>query len=274
MFMGHDGYKMANNTEWYFTKYFDWVFMNNTIIKRKDYPRTCYIKTDYLDKYINDILSISNEFILVSGCSDYSPSVNFEQSYEKLIKMPNLIKYYTENNLSTNPKMRSLTVGLATHSIEYENKLLDIRNDISIKQDKIFVCFRNRYTNVCGNQFIERGSLTSIFCKNNIDIINYYNKLDQNNFLTLLSQYKWCFCPLGNGVDHSPKLLECLILKTIPICKKNINSYNLYSKYPIIWIDDFNTILTENDLKYPDNIDWDEIMYEFHHKYIYNSIIV
>ena len=78
---------------------------------------------------------------------------------------------------------------------------------------------------------------------------------------------------MGNGVDHSPKLLECLLLKTIPICKKNPHSYNLYNKYPVIWIDDFNTILTDTLLTYDYNINWDEIMNEFTHKYIYNKIM-
>ncbi len=112
IFMGHDGNKIQNNTEYYFTKYFDWVFMKDKIIKRNENPKTCYIKTDYLNKYINNILSIKNKFILVSGCSNYSPSINFKKLYEKIIKMPNLIKYYAENNLSSNPKMCSLTVGL------------------------------------------------------------------------------------------------------------------------------------------------------------------
>ena len=31
IFMGHNGNKMDNNTEYYFTKYFDWVFMKNKI---------------------------------------------------------------------------------------------------------------------------------------------------------------------------------------------------------------------------------------------------
>jgi hypothetical protein len=270
--MGHDGKKMINDTEYYFTNYFDWVFMNNIIIKKKNNPVTCYIKLDYLNKYINDILSIKNDFILVSGCSDFSPSVNFKESYEKIIKMPTLIKYYAENNLSSNPKMCSLTVGLATHSITYEKNLLYIRNNISNKKDKIFCCFRNINTNVCGKEFIERPFASKFIEKNNKKI-ELYNNIDNNKFLTLLSHCKWCFCPLGNGVDHSPKLLECLILKTIPICKKNFNSYNLYSKYPIIWIDDFNTFLKDSDLIYPSNINWDKIMNEFHHKYIFNSII-
>ena len=68
-----------------FHKAFDWVFMNNMIIKRVE-PNTCYIKTDYLDKYIDDILGIKN-IILVSGCSDFSPNIHYKKSYEKIIRI-------------------------------------------------------------------------------------------------------------------------------------------------------------------------------------------
>ena len=263
IFMGHDGTNMDRNIEFYFSKYFDWVFMNNKIVKRKPIPTTCYIKLDFLNKYINDILNIPNEFILVSGCSDYSPTIHFNESYKKIIKLPNLKKWYCENNLSNHPKVYSLTVGLATHTIAQENKILHIRNNI-------FSCYRIRTSNICGEQYNERIKCLK-FIENNKNYIDSYDTLEYNTFLTKISQYKWCFCPLGNGLDNAPKLIECLLLKTIPICKKNPNSYNLYNKYPILWIDNFDTILT--DLKYDSNINWDIIMNEFTHKYIYNKII-
>jgi hypothetical protein len=272
IFMGHDGLKIINNEEFYFTKYFDWVFMKNKIIKRVTNPKTIYIKIDYLDKYVNDILNISNEFILVSGCSDASPSINYVNSYNKIIKLPNLVKWFAENNLSHHPKITSLTVGLATHNVEYEKFILHLRNNMNFeKKNKIFCCYRKRFSNCAGEEYCERIKC-DIFIKNNLGI-DFYNNLEVNKFLETLSKYKYCFCPLGNGVDHAPKLIECLLLKVIPICKKNFNSYTLYNKYPIIWIDDFNCILNDEILNYDININWDEIMNEFTHKYIYDLII-
>lgn len=270
IFMGHDGNSMDEGKEYYITKYFDWIFMNNKIIKKKTKPNTCYIKTDYLNKYLNDILSIKNKFILVSASSDYSPSINFKESYEKIIKHPLLLKWYAENNLSDHPKIYSLPTGFATHSLEYENIILNIRKNIKNKTDKIFVCFKPRNTNDCGEEYVERIKCDK-FINNHLTQIDRYHDLNQNDFLKKLSQYKWCFCPLGNGVSHEPKILECLFLKTIPICKKNPHSYNLYSKYPVIWIDDFDTILT--NLKYDFNYDWDKLINEFTHKYIFDYII-
>ena len=35
IFMGHDGHSMINGKEYYITKYFDWIFMQDKIIKKK-----------------------------------------------------------------------------------------------------------------------------------------------------------------------------------------------------------------------------------------------
>lgn len=43
IFMGHDGIKMENDIEYYFTKYFDMVFMKNKIIKRNQNPKTLIV---------------------------------------------------------------------------------------------------------------------------------------------------------------------------------------------------------------------------------------
>jgi hypothetical protein len=54
--------------------------------------------------------------------------------------------------------MYSLTVGFATHTKQYEDDLLKVSTNIniSIKIDKIFCCWMNRFANVCGNQYVER----------------------------------------------------------------------------------------------------------------------
>jgi hypothetical protein len=272
VFMGTKSQKLISDEEYFFTKHFDWVFMRNKIVKRKLIPQTCYIKTDYLNKYLNDILNINTNFILVSGCSDYSPIIKFKSSYEKIIKHPCLIKWYAQNNLSTHPKMCSLSVGLYNSDLNYENNILTLRSQSIKKIDKIFVCYRGRGGNVCGKKYVER-PICGPFLNNHKNIIARHGNIsNKNEFIKHLYNYKWCFCPLGNGVDHGPKIVECFLLKTIPICKKNHNAYSLYGKYPVIWINDFNEILTDKQLIYPDNIDWDNILEDFKHKNIFNKI--
>lgn len=273
-FIGHCGMSMINNQSFYFANRFDWIMMNNMIKKNTEIPKTIYIKLDFLPQYMNTILSLKNDFVLITGCSDYSPQVNFKKEYNQLITHPKLKKWYAENNLSTHEKIQSLPVGFATHSKEYEDKLLEIRKTINIneKTDKIFCCWRQRNENCCGKEFIERGTLTSF--------VNEYPEifkveppnLKESEFQKYLSLSKYCMCPLGNGVDCAPKILECFFLKTIPIVRKNANCLNLYKKYPVIWVDNFLDILNMT-LEYDKNIDWDSIINEFTCDYWYNKII-
>jgi len=272
VFMGTKGQKLISNEEYFFTKHFDWVFMKGKVVKRCSPPKTCYIKTDFLNKYVNDILNIKSSFVLVSGCSDYSPVINFKQTFTKLVNHPFLIKWYAQNNLAPNPKMMSLSVGFYNHNLMYENSILNIRKTPVKKEDKIFVCYRGRSGNVCGKQYIERPNCKPFLNNHAKQIARFGNISGSVNFLKQLYKFKWCFCPLGNGVDHAPKIVECFFLRTIPICKKNHNSYSLYSKYPVIWINDFNEVLTKDKLIYPENIDWDNIIEDFKHKNIFNRI--
>ena len=72
----------------------------------------------------------------------------------------------------------SLTVGLATHDTAYERKLLEIRQTIGIKKNKIFCCFRQRTENCCGDKFVERQYL--LFINNHQKYIDYYDNLNNN----------------------------------------------------------------------------------------------
>lgn len=261
-FIGHCGISMMQNQGFYFANRFDWIMMRNYIQKNTLIPRTIYIKTDYLMQYLPIIMSIQSDFILVSGCSDYSPQIHCYYAFMNIINHRHLIKWYSENNLSNHPKMYSLTVGFATHTQEYETNLLRIRCIRTTKIDKVFCCWRERNSNCCGESFVERGEMTS-FIHEHPEIFDIYEpRLSETEYQHKISSYKWCLCPLGNGIDASPKLLECLFLKTIPIVRKNHNVMELYKNYPVIWVDEFTDIL-QMKLAYDENIDWDNIMNQF-----------
>ena len=200
--------------------------------------------------------------------------MNFKESYLKIINLPYLKKWYAENNLSNHPKMYSLPVGFATHTKYYEENILEIRKyfNINNKINKIFCCWRQRNYNCCGDEFIERQNMTE-FIHLYPDIFSIYNdNLSNIEFQKLLAKYKYCLCPLGNGVDCSPKILECFFLKTIPIVKRNNNVVNLYKNYPVIWVDNFTDIL-DMKLNYSELINWDNIINEFTCDYWYYKII-
>lgn len=275
-FIGHNG----STDNFYFADYFDCISIRDKLIIKKENPRTIYMKIENIKKFIDFILNIKHDFILISGCSDYSPQIYCNEEYLKIINMPNLIKWYAENNISNHEnnisnheKMFSLPVGFATHSVEYENNLLQIRQNINInnKLNKIFCCWNSRYHNDCGIEFIERTMIDFIDKYPNL-FDKYDPILSVVEFQMKLTEYKFCLCPLGNGLDVAPKILECFFLKTIPIVRKNPNVLNLYKNYPVIWVDNFTDILDMN-LIYDENIDWDYIMNTFTCEYWYNKII-
>ena len=205
-------------------------------------------------------MAIENDFILVSGCADASPQICNKNNYDKLINKKNLIHWYAENVSYYHPKMTPLTVGLANHSPNYEKLILNIRNikNEKRKENKIFCCFRKTLYNINGYEYVQRDKCNNFIINNKVD---FYDDLDIETFLKTLYKYKFAFLPLGNGFDYAPKIFECLLLGVIPICLKIYNSFQLYKKYPIIWIESFNEIIDVNK-KYFENYNWDIIYHD------------
>jgi len=229
-----------------FGRLFDWIIPFKGIIKNKEIPETIYIKTDYLPRFVNEFLpTLSSEFILISNCSDYSPFVNFRKEYDIIIESPYLKLWYCRNNLSNNPKMRSIPGGLDSMRDDLVSNLLGKRGTvIKGESDKILCLWRNRDYNECGKEFITREK-TKEFVLTRPDVFDWISEsMDTNAFHDLLSKYKYVLCPVGNGVDPCPKLFEAIILKTIPIIIRTINTRDIYrDELPAIMVDDFAEIL-------------------------------
>lgn len=94
--------------------------------------------------------------------------------------------------------------------------ILDIinRNNLPKKQ---LITFGSKWPSL--NKLIEERKNLINFCENNSWItkstwhpLMYYDKL---------SEYKYFICPLGNGIQ-APKIYECLLVQTIPVCIKGV----------------------------------------------------
>ena len=254
IFWGHNGFALLNNKEFYITEKFDWVTCKDILIKKTDNPKYVYLKLDFLNEHIDEIMAIENQFILVSGSGDASPQICNKNNYNKLINKKNLIHWYAENVAYYHPKMTPLTVGLANHSESYEKLILNIRKKGKVRKNIIFCCFRKTLYNVNGYEYVQRDKCINFIINNKVD---FYDDLDIETFLKTLNKYKFAFLPVGNGFDYAPKIWECLLLGVIPICLKIHNSYELYKKYPIIWIESFNEIIDVNK-NYFENYDWNK----------------
>jgi hypothetical protein len=272
--------KMMNGEIDNFGSNFDWIITAKKIHQNKIIPKTIYIKIDFINYFVNNILKhIDEEFILITGCSDYSPYINFYNEYNIIINNKYLKYWYGTNNLSTHIKMKSYPGGLGSYDENINEVLLSFRSKVPIeKKNKILCIWRTRTHNICGNEYITRNNI-KILINNYPNIFDWFEpNLNQEEFYNLLSQYKYVLCPVGNGVDPTPKSFEAIILKTLPIIIKTQNTKDNYLELPSILVNDFSDILTDNFLDNQYNklkhiIENDDIIYKLTAKYWSDKII-
>ena len=235
MFWGFDGNKIINNECCDCSKYFDWVLCRKIVIKNVDKPNIVFCKSDFLSNHIETLKSINHEFILVTGASDICVELSNKTLFNKVLQIANIKIWYGENMISQHTKIKSLTAGFGAcyNKNIIEERLTNLNEN---KIHKIFCCWRN--TNNDYKDYRERQELTKI----NNELFIHHSNLYTHEFWNMLDTYKFTLCPLGNGIDTAPKIIECLLLKSVPICKRNANTIRLYSKFPVLWVDDWNEI--------------------------------
>jgi hypothetical protein len=281
IFINNNGYKMEQGKADNFSNCFDWIVTAINIIKNKEIPKTIFIKTDYLPHFVNNILdTLKEEFILITGCSDYSPVINFYNEYNIIINHDLLKAWYTNNNLSLHPKMFAYPSGICSNEDTYIENLLSYRN-INVKnikiEEKVLCIWRNRDSNVCGDEYITRDK-TKKWIEMYHDLFDWIEPtLNIYDFYKVAVKYKYILCPVGNGVDPCPKAFEAIILKALPIIIKTQNTKDVYKELPCILVDDFNEILEEGYLEkkyneYRDILDSNEVLDKLTCQYWSNKI--
>lgn len=249
-FVGNNGHDMINGNPCEFASNFDWIVTGKGLVKKSAEPKTIYVKTDYLPTFVEKIIpQVKSDFVLVSGCSDFSPAVNFKQQSEKILANPLLKRWYTENNLSSHEKIRAMPVGLNIHTHQVENMLLDMRRNPKPKQKKVFCSWRERVANVCGQEFVCRNDVRD-WIKKHPDVFDWFEPgLELNGFIERMRGYKFVLCPLGNGIDPAPRAWHAMILGCIPIIlDNNPNIHELYSGLPCVLVKDWNEVLEDGFL--------------------------
>lgn len=279
MFLADDGHLLIKNRPSRFSSMFDWIVTENDVLKKKAVPETIFVKTDYLPRFVcNDFPSLSMPFILITGSSDWSPSVNFPREYEILVESCLVTKWYMLNCLSVHEKVFSYPGGLCHNEVSDEILLSTRREAVKREDDKILCIWRNRDFNVCGDKYITRHRVET-FVKEHTDIFDWVDAtLTTTEFYQLLSRYKFVLCPVGNGVDPCPKAFEALIVKTIPIMIRTRNTEEVYADLPSILLDSFEALRNMKNLddiyeSYKERLSDDSLLEKFSCEYWYNTIM-
>ena len=226
------------------------LFIDNIrLYKRKI---LCATATDQMrvDKMMeeNDLLHLLAEIMLMKEtqfiifCSNEDTAIT-DDIHSHI--PPNVLAIYAANAVGFGGKLHPLPYGL-------QRKLypVDVRLDemfIALKSDpkptKLLYINHAEHTNLS-----ERGNIREMFANKSFATIS--PRVDYPEYCRQIQAHKFMICPEGNAVDCH-RNWEVLLLKRVPIMKKNSYLQECYKDYPILWVDDYadvnKTLLAEND---------------------------
>ncbi len=174
-----------------------------------------FVFIDVMENFMNYILpnlSVKYKYIIYSHNGDYP----FDKKYIDLVNDERISKIYAQNLNLKSEKVNFLPIGIARNMFPHGN--LDILYDNMIntyKNKKI----KNIYVNV--NEYthpIRKKLMDKIrFHRNKWEIST--GGLSYEEYLKELSQYRFCLCIRGNGLD-THRFWESLYLGVIPVVYK------------------------------------------------------
>ncbi len=219
-----------------------------------------FVKTDYLPFFLTNILQhINVKFILITGISDYE----IDNRFLPFLNNDKIIKWVGVNiSIQNHPKISKLLIGFPEPSRKIGNqenlyKMYNTQINFNNKINKLLITY-------CGNTHDSRNNINEIFKHEKfINFTDFADKLDYNDYLTKINNYKFVLCPRGNGID-TLRFSEILLMKSVPVVEKNGLS-DLYDKFPCIIVDKFED-LTFDILN---NFVFDNDKYEMFKKYIF-----
>lgn len=200
-------------------KQFDLNYLNSDF--ENPYYIFCYSHRIY--DLSNKIHLFKNKFTLVTHNSDYD--IRNEKHILNVLESTNLDKWYAQNICFHHSKLYFLPIGIA-------NSMWSHGNLISFNSNVVLHNINNKSKNFYFNFKIDTNKINRTICFNSlINKLEWLNNISHTENIIRLSQYRFCICPEGNGVD-THRLWECLYLKVVPIVIKS----------------DFTEILNKNNI--------------------------
>jgi len=211
----------------------------NTIndVKENDiiFVKTDYLKSNYFQLEV--LPRIKVPFRLVSGISSYTVD-----NYQPIIDNELCTKWFCTNPPMEHRKIVGIPIGFeekerAGGDQELLKKYLNQEN--VEKKNKIILPYHTQSTNPVRSAAIE--FLSSLPY---VDV--QQEKLGFDDYMKLLSEYKYCICLEGAGYD-THRNYECLLTGTVPIMKRsNIKSIYLDWKLPCMFVESWEDVAETN----------------------------
>ena len=158
---------------------------------------------------------------------------------------PNVLAIYAANAIGYGGKVHPMPYGLQRKLYPVDFRLDDMH--IALKSDpkptKLLYINHAEHTNIS-----ERGNIREMFANKSFATIS--PRVEYPEYCRMIQAHKFMICPEGNAVDCH-RNWEVLLLKRVPIMKRNAYLEECYKDYPILWVDDYadvnKTLLAEND---------------------------
>ena len=191
-----------------------------------------FVKSDMLNEYFNSLhKKINSRYRLLTHNSDENidgKHISFKDN--------KILVWYAQNLLiSESEFIKPIPIGLENRRY-LNNGLL---NHFKFKKNII----KNNYI-LCSfdDKNIDRTKVKEIAKNKNLIEIRAFS--NHRKYVKELSSYRFNICPPGNGID-THRIWESLMVKTIPIVKKNEFATNLVNNgVPLLQLESWNNLLS------------------------------
>ena len=226
------------------------LFIDNIrLYKRKI---LCATATDQMrvDKMMeeNDLLHLLAEIMLLKEtkfiifCSNEDTAIT-EDIHPHIPQ--NVLAIYAANAIGYGGKVHPIPYGLQRKLYPVDVRLDEMNAALKLdpKPTKLLYINHAEHTNIS-----ERGNIRDMFADKSFATVS--PRVDYPEYCRMIQAHKFMICPEGNAVDCH-RNWEVLLLKRVPIMKRNPYLEECYKDYPILWVDDYadvnKTLLAEND---------------------------
>ena len=181
----------------------------------------------------------------------HNGDTTFTQAHANaLLQIKSITCIYTQNlSIPPHDKLKPLPIGIANSMWAHGNIYkwtLGLQMPLPKKTHLVYFYF-DVNTNVH-----KRQSCFDIARSKGVEV---QPKRSLSEYIQMLSTCKFAICPEGNGID-THRFWECLYLKVIPICPRNVVT-EYYSKlFPVILLNTWDELNVEEIGSFYDTCDW------------------
>ena len=231
-----------------------------------------FIKTDFLKDrtFQTQILPrIKTPFILISGVSSYQVD-----DYQPILDSEYLVKWFCTNPPCYNSKVVGLPIGFEEKNRAGGNQEIlkyFYTKKHETKLNRVLLPYHTESTNPKRTDYIN-------YLKGLSFVDTQEEKLPFEEYMHLLSSYKFCICLEGAGND-THRNYECLLTKTVPIIKiSTVDMIYNQDNLPCIPIEDWYNLSWQFFSSFKeDNYEFENtdkfLLTETHSERIMNEII-